>query len=158
MSDRRSRPLIERFMDKVEKPLGVGCWIWTGARNTRGYGGIWVGKSNYRAHRVSYELFVGKIPAGLCVMHTCDTPSCVRPSHLRTGTDTDNVRDMDAKGRRGITKGEAAFGAKLTEAKVLEIRKRYAAGGVSHRNLGEAFGVHPSMIGLIVSRKNWRHV
>jgi hypothetical protein len=158
MSARNDPPLIDRLMAKVEKSQGDGCWIWTGGKTSRGYGSISVNNVNFRVHRVAYELFVGKIPEGMVVMHTCDVPVCVRPDHLLIGTDADNVRDMDAKGRRGITKGESVFGAKLTEAKVLEIRKLYAAGGVSHRKLAEQFGVNTTAIGLIVTRKTWRHI
>jgi hypothetical protein len=72
------------------------CWIWTGHRNNRGYGTL--GK-NY-AHRYSYEKCCGPIPRGLCVLHRCDNPPCVRPDHLFLGTRKDNALDMSAK-RRG---------------------------------------------------------
>lgn len=90
--------LEERFWSKVEKSKD-GCWLWTGSVNNRGYGRInRCGKSVY-AHRVSYELAFGSIEDGMSVCHGCDTPACVRPSHLFVGTQKQNSEDMVAKGR-----------------------------------------------------------
>lgn len=76
-----------------------GCWEWTGWR-AHGYGYFFHEGKDQRAHRVSYELFVGSIPDGLVVMHSCDNRPCVNPDHLSVGTQADNVRDMVAKGRQ----------------------------------------------------------
>lgn len=88
-----------RFWAKVEK--GPGCWLWTGAKNSRGYGqtasGL-KGKSKL-AHRASYEHFYGPIPDGLYVLHRCDVPHCVNPQHLFVGTAADNMQDAVRKGR-----------------------------------------------------------
>jgi hypothetical protein len=82
----------------------TGCWWWTGALDTKGYGRILIGRSAQRAHRVAYELLVGPIPDlggyhGGCLLHRCDQPCCVNPQHLRPGTHADNMADMAAKGR-----------------------------------------------------------
>ena len=89
-----------RFWRFVEK--GPGCWTWTGAKGQEGYGKFSVlipRLHQIRAHRFSYELHFGPLPAGMQVCHHCDTPSCVRPDHLFVGTQLDNMRDMVAKGR-----------------------------------------------------------
>ena len=73
--------------------------VWTGTRFASGYGRITQNGKRARAHRVAFELFVGPIPSGMHVLHRCDNPPCVNPSHLFIGTHLDNMRDMEAKGR-----------------------------------------------------------
>lgn len=90
---RKSATLPERFWSKVEKT--EGCWNWTGAKTTSGYGHIFThGKAGTSpAHRVSYEMHVGVIPAGMEVDHMCHNTVCVRPSHLRLATRGQNVEN-----------------------------------------------------------------
>ena len=98
---RRTRPIAERFMEKVEK--SDGCWIWKGFGMGNGYGGFHVGGRTVRkmvpAHRASYELHKGAIPEGMHVMHQCDVRRCVNPEHLKLGTRSDNMQDAARKGR-----------------------------------------------------------
>jgi hypothetical protein len=79
----------------------AGCWIWMGQIDKDGYGQFRMCATDkwHKAHRASYELFVGEIPAGKNVLHTCDVPGCVNPAHLYIGTQKDNVRDMQERGR-----------------------------------------------------------
>lgn len=77
-----------------------GCWLWTGGVASDGYGKLKRRQKTLRAHRVFYEEYVGKIPAGLLVCHDCDTPLCVNPKHLFLGTHLENEQDKDRKGRR----------------------------------------------------------
>lgn len=94
--------LEKRFLAKVFKEDGDGCWVWVGAAPIRGgYGTIRVGNRAMKAHRLSYEIYKGPIPAGMNVCHKCDHPYCVKPDHLFLGTHADNMRDMLAKGRQG---------------------------------------------------------
>lgn len=94
--------LRQRFEAKYEPIPECGCWLWTAAENEKGYGVIGVGgrgTGKRYAHRVSYELHVGPVPDGMCVLHKCDTPLCVNPDHLFLGTVADNVNDMTFKDR-----------------------------------------------------------
>ena len=95
------RELIERNVERI--PI-AGCWLWTAHLNDKGYGkaivGGWRGRRCVRAHRRSYEVFVGPIPDGLNVLHRCDTPSCVNPAHLTVGTQSENVKQGWDRGRR----------------------------------------------------------
>jgi hypothetical protein len=105
------RSQVERFLSRIDKNgpvhprLGTACWIWKGAI-AHGYGTItWNGKSS-RAHRVSYLLAHGN-PGDLLVLHECDNPPCVNPSHLRLGTNADNMHDRDTRGR--TSKGDRHY-------------------------------------------------
>lgn len=77
-----------------------GCWTWTNGRNRHGYGI----QCHTLAHRVAWSMTYGPIPDGLCVRHRCDNPPCVRPDHLELGTQMQNIRDMDERGRRVLPK------------------------------------------------------
>jgi len=91
-------PAEQRFRAKYI--VSDGCWLWTGTTQGRGaYPDFWDGKRHVRGHRFAWEQAFGPIPDGLVVMHTCDQPLCVRPVHLRLGTQADNLRDMATKGR-----------------------------------------------------------
>jgi hypothetical protein len=103
--EERLRESRLRFYTRIALPpphdAKNGCWNWSAALNSGGYGAIFFNQRNQSAHRVSYEIFTGtSIPPGLSVLHSCDNPSCVRPDHLRLGTERENLEDMDARGRR----------------------------------------------------------
>lgn len=149
---------MDRFWAKVDKRPD-GCWVWTASRlRAGGYGQFNLNGIPTRAHRLSWEMHNGPIPAGLQVCHTCDNPPCVNPAHLFLGTIKENAHDRDRKGRThpGWVPGSRNGGAKLTEAQVAEIRER--ASGATHKALALEFGVSRTLIGLIVNRKQWRHV
>lgn len=142
------------FWSYVRK--GDGCWEWTGARNTRGYGTY----SARLAHRVAYAEARGAIPDGMYVCHHCDNPPCVRPDHLFLGTPTDNVRDMIAKGRvprRNMPRGEDNPNALLTEGLVLTIIRRYRA-GESPRVIAADIGLKFRTVESIAHGERWRHL
>ena len=91
--------ILDRLWLKVHKT--DGCWLWTHALRN-GYGGIGAGGKcggMLYAHRLTWSDRYGPIPAGMCVLHRCDVPACVKPEHLFLGTKGDNSRDMAAKGR-----------------------------------------------------------
>lgn len=94
-----------RFWGQM-KQVGF-CWIWTGAKCTRGYGQInFLGKYQL-AHRVAWMIHARReprpIPPGKWILHRCDTPACIRPSHLYCGTPLDDAVDARERryGRRG---------------------------------------------------------
>ncbi len=105
---------------------------------------------------MAWELEIGHPPDDFCVLHKCDNPPCVNPAHLFLGTNRDNTHDAMAKGR--MARGEANGSARLTRAEVIEIRRRYAAGGTTHRTLGVEYGVSRTTISYIVRRQCWRYV
>ena len=92
--------VMERFWSKVDK--SGECWEWTAATNSTGYGQFLWNKSPRLAHRVAWMLHTEAddlLPPEDKLLHSCDNPLCVRPSHLRVGTQKDNAKDMMDRGR-----------------------------------------------------------
>ncbi|HJQ65911.1 MAG TPA: HNH endonuclease signature motif containing protein [Gemmatimonadales bacterium] len=156
MSD--SPTLRARFEAKFIRGNADECWLWTAARDQKGYGRI--GSQGRRrgpepAQRVSYRLYVGPIPAGLHVLHHCDNPPCVNPAHLFVGTNADNMADMVRKDRQ--QQGERSGKAKLSAADVAYIRLAAADGPRgTQRVLARLFGVTDGQISHIVNGTSWR--
>ena len=140
----------EKFWKNIQKT--PGCWIWTGATKTRGYGLMrsGIGDGKMLSHRFAWELFNGPIPKGdsphsYCVCHKCDNPSCCNPDHLFLASHNDNMADMNRKGRHA---------AKLSPAQVLEIRDSH----LTHRQVAEQYGVHRKTVEKIRQGKRWNKV
>jgi hypothetical protein len=89
MSDFSQLP--DRFWAKVQ-PDPSGCWIWTGALNSRGYGSWGTNGIARSTHRVTYEAFVGPVPTGLTIDHLCEVKACCNPVHLEVVTRAENSR------------------------------------------------------------------
>lgn len=79
-------PLIDRLERHTQRIPIAGCWVWDGASDYQGYGRINIDGRTMLAHRASYELHVGLIPAGLEIDHLCRNPSCINPAHLEPVT------------------------------------------------------------------------
>lgn len=228
--------LNARFAEKIDR--SGECWIWIGLRDGAGYGLFTLtvtsprglAQRTERVHRIVYEAIHGRIPRGMRVLHGCDCPPCLRPDHLRAGTDRDNWRDRLSRGRLRIPEGAAALptrksfagwsrqmkisnadvaalretyasdpdstvvdlarrysispgfvrlillgktrkkapgplvgrirkvrspNAKLTPSKVIELRRRYQAGGETIYTLAPNYGVSPQIISQALRRETW---
>lgn len=174
----RNVSLGERFWVNVRAT--DTCWLWSGRPGGTGYGHMGVGGKPAIASRLAWELCFGPIPDGLFVLHSCDTPLCVRPDHLFLGTQSDNMRDCARKKRLGQQKdparwcwgpthpflqhpetkprGEHHWNAHLTEIGVREMRRRHASGEMSIRQLAVLFGISHGAVWHILQRRRWRHV
>jgi HNH endonuclease len=152
-----------KFWNQVQIADPDECWLWQGPKVPAGYGmfrDARLGKGKWYAHRLSYEWRHGRIPEGLFVLHSCDTPDCVNPYHLFTGTQADNIADMISKGRGFIppSRGEKNGRAKFREADIREIRRRYAEENISLAQLGREYGTTRDHIHHIVRRQLWKNV
>jgi len=155
LASRNKRPIEESFWEKVQKT--DGCWVWTGGGKTNdGYGQLHRNGTTVRAPRLSWRIHFGQIPEGHHVLHRCDNPACVRPDHLFTGTDADNMADSRLKGRHAH--GETHGFAKLTDLLVIQIRREYACGSLGQSDLAEKYGVSRGAIQNVVEGTTWRHL
>jgi hypothetical protein len=77
----------------------TGCLEWTAGKDRSGYGRLWYNKQNSTAHTVAFQAWVGDIPEGMQVLHSCDNPGCIHPEHLWLGTHDDNMADKAKKHR-----------------------------------------------------------
>lgn len=145
----------EDFWNRVDRHP-TGCWEYMGPRLPKGYG-TFGGRG--LAHRYAGENCLESFDSSLHVLHSCDNPPCVRPSHLFQGTNLDNVRDMVAKGRHGhgVSPGEKNPRARLTEIQVREIRARLRAGEI-RADLAREFAVNSGTLHHIASGRNWKGV
>lgn len=85
--------MLGRFQRLYVPEPNTGCWLWTGALDTGGYGRFNIGGEVLDcAHRVSFKLFKGKIPDGYDIDHLCRVRCCVNPDHLEAVTRRENLR------------------------------------------------------------------
>jgi hypothetical protein len=152
--------------------MTTACIEWQGHKTPGGYGLVRFRGRNTTAHRRILIQTYGEIPTGLLVLHHCDNPPCIEPTHLFLGTPRDNMLDMIRKGRDdlkhphpkernpgvlnpriGVLNGRS----RLTETEVREIRT-LATNGASYPTLAANYGMSHSAISDIVNRKRWRHV
>lgn len=143
---------LQVFWQLVQKT--ETCWNWVGPVNKAGYGEVYRAWRHNLAHRLSYKYAYGVVPPLL--RHTCDNPKCVNPAHLLPGTHADKQADKVARNRQA--KGERnGGGAKLTEAKVIEMR-RLRRVGYKLKQLGTLFNVSQAVVGKICNGQLWKHV
>lgn len=95
---------IARFWARVDR--SGECWLWTSETNRFGYGRFMLWHDGMRtrilAHRLALKLYGVALADDQVVMHTCDNPPCVNPSHLSVGTQLENIRDARDKGRMDL--------------------------------------------------------
>lgn len=107
LQERHAGTPTQRFLSKFTQGSPTECWLWEKATDANGYGVLRVGEKTVKAHRFSYEHFVGPIPKGKELDHQCRTPPCVNPDHLLATTHKENLENCVASngksGVRGVT-------------------------------------------------------
>lgn len=166
--------LQSQFNKKINKESGVrpegehyseitdDCWIWTGTKDSKGYGHYQTDLAKKLgiqfAHRLSvYFNKPEEYKDELCVLHKCDNPSCVNPSHLRVGTKDENNKDRNNKGRTvantGVDNGWSIF----TEEQVKYIREEVQKGR-TQKSIAEELKCSPSTIKTLISGQSYDRV
>ena len=150
--------LTERLKAKIAIKGVDDCWEWTAGKGTDGYGRIRINGYSENVTRVIYRAFKGEIPVGFVVMHTCDNPGCCNPKHLEAGTQQDNMKQCETRGRFASTKGTLNGRAKITEDQVRELRQKVRNGGIVIEDVAKELNVSYSTIWGIVKNVTWKHV
>lgn len=155
------RPIVfANLMRKINVDHSTGCWNWKFYRTDDGYGRLSYKGKLRLAHRLSKYLY-GEISwktfkdSNVVAMHLCDNPPCIRPDHVRMGTQRENIKDRVSKGR--CTRGERKWSAKVTESQVREIRNMRTA-GIDFPIIAQKFKISPVTVKQIVYRRKWKHV
>lgn len=131
----------------------TGCWLWTGALTSAGYGHCRVEGHYVYAHQLACEAAHGARPVGAVVLHRCDTPACCNPRHVRWGSHAENMADMAQKRRSNRPAGGGNPNVRLTAAQVEEIRRRSV--NESGPELAREFGVHRYTVWQIANGRRW---
>jgi len=116
----------------------------------------------FLVHRLVLDAFRGPKPDPRMVCRHLDgDPTNNRLANLVWGTYKENMADKKRHGRHGTTysaAGETNPGVKLTDKKVLRIRKLYATGEYTQTAIAAAYGVSTAIVHDIVRRKAWKHI
>lgn len=97
---KKLRAIEERFLEKVDIRSPDDCWPWLGSENGKGYGELRLAGKKVYAHRLSYTLANPDVNIRKWfVLHECDNPCCCNPTHLKIGTQKDNMQDCVRRGR-----------------------------------------------------------
>lgn len=151
----REGPIADRFLRHVAMGTGdlAPCWPWTGGRRPKGYGVFAItSRKQTPAHRFSFALYHGREPREM-VLHMCDNPCCVNPTHLMDGTHGENMRQM--ADRRRAAREDRHHKAILTPFEVVAIVALSRSGDYSTRELAALFSVSQPTISAISRGEQW---
>lgn len=114
-----SRPVLDRFWEKVEQVPESGCWLWTARCDGKGYARFWGDQKKHEGgHVFAYRFFKGQIPKGLELDHLCRVPCCVNPDHLEPVTGRENKLRGISPPARYAKRTHCLHGHELSEGNV----------------------------------------
>jgi len=142
-----------RFVNKT-----YSCWWWTGCvLKPDGYGVIKICGKRIKAHRLSYSIHFGVMPPPeVLVCHKCDNKLCVNLDHFFLGTQADNSRDRNEKGRQAF--GERDGRAVITEEIAKKLREEFRPYKATRQSLADKYGISIHIVDAVVYGKSWGHL
>jgi lambda repressor-like predicted transcriptional regulator len=139
------RNTLDDFWKRIDKSP-TGCWLWTGTRDSQGYGRFKIDGKYWGAHRLAFTELKGPIPDGLFVCHHCDVPACINPEHLYAGTHDDNMRDVSRRERN----------ARILDWETAMVIRDLKGAGVSSREVAKQYGVSSYTVRAIWANRVWK--
>lgn len=143
------------FWARVNKDAANGCWLWTEGVDKWGYGDLRYFGKHIQAHRLAWRLLKGD-PGEFDVLHKCNVEACCNIDHLYLGTDLQNAQDRVRAGTH--LRGEQMYNAKLTDAKVREIRQQRDLTGLSYYKIAEQHRLSYTIVREACIGSTWAHV
>ena len=149
--------LTERSVRRFWKHVHIvgdadSCWEWKRRITPAGYGVMNLGGENFYVHRIAYTIQTD-VPSDKVVMHLCDNRRCVRGSHLRAGTQSENIQDAGRKGRTGYCSHPESY----THVKLnFELARQIRESTGLHREVARQFGVSPTTVCRIKRGQIWK--
>lgn len=158
---RTREEVLRHILAHSELDPNTGCLIWALSKDRDGYGHIRFEGKNNRTHRVLWTLKHGPIPAGMCVCHTCDRPSCNNVEHYWLGTNAENTHDRERKGRGADVEENRQRGLAQFASRDARVAMSRAKGGrpftdqhgrryETQREAAQAIGCRQSEIGRVL--------
>lgn len=123
---------IDRILKNIQKDSN-GCWIWQRSCCSTGYGQLTENNRYWLAHRYAYQCYYSDLLDTDLVRHSCHTPKCCNPKHLKKGTSRDNWLDSIDAHRRAYRK--KSFGWIIGGIEYISCREANEATGISFNTL-----------------------
>jgi len=155
-ADPRDISLKQRIRRNIKKDEN-GCWIWQKGLSVDGYGKLSIDGKKQSVHRIAYQEWIGPIPDGKEVCHTCDVRNCCNPKHLFVGTHKENIQDMHKKGRAHPIGGDENPRSTIKESDVMNVFFLLSL-GLTVKEVSDKTEINGRVVSGIATLTSWRSV